>query len=137
MTAQEYLQQIRNLDHKINCMKARADYYDRMSLSIPGPSYGEKIGSNPNRNLEAPFLKWLFKLDEIEREIKAKEEELKNHRAEPLIKIENLPDDNLKNVLILRYFQYKNWSDIAKELYASIATVYRWHKEALDLIKIN
>ena len=67
MNAKEYLEQIRELEHKIYCMKLRSEYYDKMSLSIPGPTYGEKIGSNPNRNTEAPFMKWLIKKDEIER----------------------------------------------------------------------
>ena len=42
MNAKEYLEQIRELEHKICCMKLRSAYYDKMSLSIPRPTYGEK-----------------------------------------------------------------------------------------------
>lgn len=135
MTAKEYLEQIGKLEHKIQCMKERAEYYDHMSLSIPGPSYGEKIGSNPNRNLEAPFIKWLIKLDEIKREIVKKEEELKNLKAEALMKIEALDNEDYKNVLIHRYFDHKKWGDIAAKMYASEKTVRRWHENALQAIK--
>ena len=106
------------------------------AYSMPGPSYGEKIGSNPNRNLEAPFIKWLIKLDEIKREIVKKEEELKNLKAEALMKIEALDNEDYKNVLIHRYFDHKKWVDIAAKMYASEKTVRRWHENALLSLKI-
>ena len=137
MTAKEYLEQIGKLEHKIQCMKERAEYYDHMSLSIPGPSYGEKIGSNPNRNLEAPFIKGLIKLDEIKREIVKKEEELKNLKAEALMKIEALDNEDYKNILILRYIKFMEWNDICKKLYISKTTSKRWHDNAFLAIKIE
>ena len=131
MTAKEYLEQIGKLEHKIQCMKERAEYYDHMSLSIPGPSYGEKIGSNPNRNLEAPFIKWLIKLDEIKLEIAKKEEELKNLKAEALMKIEDLDNEDYKTILVKRYIEGCKWDDIADLICVSKSTLKRWHKEAL------
>lgn len=137
MTAKEYLEQIGKLEHKLQCMKERAEYYDHMSLSIPGPSYGEKIGSNPNRNLEAPFIKWLIKLDEIKREIVKKEEEIKNLKADALLKIEALDNEDYKVILIERYFNQKTWNEIAMKIYTSEKTVRRWHENALVLLKIG
>lgn len=137
MIAKEYLEQIGKLEHKIQCMKERAEYYDQMSLSIPGPSYGERIGSNPNRNLEAPFMKWLIKLDEIKREIVKKEEELKNLKADALLKIEALDNEDYKVILIERYFNHKTWNEIAMKIYTSEKTVRRWHENALVLLKIG
>ena len=136
MTAKEYLEQIGKLEHKIQCMKERAEYYNHMSLSIPGPSYGEKIGSNPNRNLEAPFIKWLIKLDEIKREIVKKEEEIKNLKANALLKIEELDNEEYKVILIERYFNQETWNEIALKIYASEKTVRRWHENVLLRLKI-
>lgn len=136
MTAKEYLEQIGHLEHKINCMKDRAEYYDRMSLSIPGPCY-DKIGSNPNRNLEAPFIKWLIKIDEIKLEIAKKEEELKNLKAEALMKIEDLDNEDYKKILIFRYIEHMEWNDICGKLHISKTTSKRWHNEALELLQIN
>lgn len=137
MNAKEYLEQIRELEHKIYCMKLRSEYYDKMSLSIPGPIYGEKIGSNPNRNTEAPFMKWLFKKDEIDREIIKLVEKLNSLKAEALVKIEALENEDYKNVLALRYISGFTWADICEKLYISLSTVKRWHQNALDLIKIE
>lgn len=137
MTTEEYLNQVYKLDHKIKLMKMRSEEYDRLSLSIPGPSYGEKIGSNPNRNLEAPFMKWLIKKDEIDREIVKLEDKLKSIKAEIAMKIEDLPSEELKNLAIMRYFKYMNWMEIAKKLYVSKATVYRLRDKVLELIKIE
>src|SRR5574344_2164319 len=113
MNAKEYLEQIRELEHKIYCMKLRSEYYDKMSLSIPGPTYGEKIGSNPNRNTEAPFMKWLFKKDEIDREIIKLVEKLNSLKAEVLVKIEALENEDYKTILIKRYIEGCKWDEIA------------------------
>ena len=136
MTAKEYLEQIGKLEHKIQCMKERAEYYDHMSLSIPGPSYGEKIGSNPNRNLEAPFIKWLIKLDEIKHEIAKKEEDLKNLKAEALMKIEDLDNEDYKTILVKRYIEGCKWDDIADLISVSKSTLKRWHKDALNSLNM-
>lgn len=136
MTAKEYLEQIGKLEYKIQRMKERSEYYDAMSYTIPGPSYGERIGSNPNRNLEAPFIKWLMKKDEIDREIEKKEAELNNLKAEVFLQIESWENEDYKNIIIFRYLKRMNWSEIAKASYCSIATIYRWHEAALELIVV-
>lgn len=134
MTAKEYLEQIGKLEYKIQRMKERSEYYDHMSYSIPGQDFTrERVQTTPN--YEAPFLKWLIKLDEIKREIAKKEEELKNLKAEALMKIEALDNEDYKNVLIHRYFDHKKWGDIAAKMYASEKTVRRWHENALQVIK--
>ena len=137
MNAKEYLEQIRELEHKIYCMKLRSEYYDKMSLSIPGPTYGEKIGFNPNRNTEAPFMKWLIKKDEIDREIIKLVGKLNLLKAEALVKIEALENEDYKVILIERYFNHKTWNEIAMKIYTSEKTVRRWHENALVLLKIG
>lgn len=136
MDSKEYLEQIRKLEHKIYCMKLRSDYYNTMSFSIPGPTYGEKIGSNPNRNIEAPFMKWLFKKDEIDREIVKLEEKLNFLKAEAIVKIEALENEDYKTILIKRYIEGYKWDDIASLIYVSKSTVKRWHEEALNAFNI-
>ena len=123
MNAKEYLEQIRELEHKIYCMKLRSEYYDKMSLSIPGPTYGEKIGSNPNRNTEAPFMKWLFKKDEIDREIGKLEEKLNSLKAEAIVKIETLENEELERINL-------NHMEVEREIYETFKMYF--HKY-LDL----
>ena len=136
MNAKEYLEQIRELEHKIYCMKLRSEYYDKMSLSIPGPTYGEKIGSNPNRNTEAPFMKWLFKKDEIDREIIKLVEKLNSLKAEALVKIEALENEDYKTILVKRYIEGCKWDDIADLISVSKSTLKRWHKDALNSLNM-
>ena len=135
MTAKEYLEQIGKLEYKIQRMKERSEYYDQMSYSIPGQDFiRERVQTTPN--YDAPFLKWLIKKDEIDREIEKKEEELKNLKAEILLQIESWGNEDYKNVIMLRYLKHWSWSRVAKASYCSIATVYRWHEAALELIVV-
>lgn len=136
MTSKEYLERIGKLERKINAMKMRSSEYDRLSLSIPSPSYGEKIGSNPNRNTDAPFLKWIIKKHEIDAEIVKLEAKLKEMQADALLKIEALDSEDHKNVLMMRYIKYMEWNDICKSLFASRRTIMRWHEKALELIVV-
>ena len=99
MTAKEYLERIGKLERKISAMKMRSAEYDRLSLSIPGPSYGERIGSNPNRNTEAPFLKWIIKKHDLDLEIEKLEKKLKDMQAEALLKIEELENEDFTEIL--------------------------------------
>lgn len=135
MTSKEYLEQIGKLEHAIRCMKMRSEYYDKMSLSIPGPCLNRE-GSNGTKNLDAPFVKWLNKKFDIDAEIESKEEELKNLKAEVLLKIETLNNEDYKCILIEKYFNQINWDDIAAKLYVSRSTVKRWHECALNSLKI-
>lgn len=125
MDAKEYLMQIKNLEHKIYCMKLRSEEYDRMSLSIPGPSYGEKIGSNPNRNTDAPFVKWIYKKIEIDEKIKTLEEKLKNIKSQALLIIEELENEDFKTILVKRYIEGENWDVIASAIFVSKRTAIR------------
>ena len=135
MTAKEYLEQIGRLEHKIACMKDRADYYEQMSYSVPGQDFTrERIQGTPN--LEAPFVRWLIKKVDIDREIEKKETELKNLKAEILLQIESWENEDYKNVIMFRYLKHWSWSRVAKASYCSIATVYRWHDAALELIDV-
>ena len=137
MTTEEYLNQVYKLDNKIKLMKMRSEEYDRLSLSIPGPNYANDMPRNLNRNLDAPFLKWIIKKDEIDREIAVLEEKLKALKAEIAMKIEELPSEELKNLAIMRYFKYMNWMEIANNLYVSKATVYRLRDKVIELIKVE
>jgi len=48
--------------------------------------------------------------------------------------IDQLEDSKLKMLLIYRYIDWLSWSEIAKNLVYSSATVRRWHVKALAQI---
>ena len=115
-------------------MELRSQEYERLCYSTPSPSYGEIIGSNPNRNLEAPFVKWIMKKDEIDRKIEQFKSDLDTLKAEAILKIEELENEDYKNLLVLKYLKFQTIEEIASKLYTLVATVKRWHIKALELI---
>lgn len=130
MKSKEYLSQIIKLEHKIERMKVRCKEYEHLADSVASPVY-DKDKIDGTKTKDAPFLKWLFKKDELERDIMHLEEELKNLKVDALIKIEQIENEDYKTILIKKYFESKTWEDIRKEMFVSKATIYRWYDEAL------
>ncbi len=73
---------------------------------------------------------------EINRKIKQFKSDLDTLRAEALVKIEELENEDYKNLLVLKYLKFQAIEEIASKLYVSVATVKRWHIKALELIMI-
>lgn len=73
---------------------------------------------------------------EIDRKIKQFKSDLDTLRAEALLKIEELENEDYKNLLVLKYLKFQAIEEIASKLYLSVATVKRWHIKALELIMI-
>ena len=111
MTAKEYLKQAYLLDKQIQVEVKELEQLREMRGTIQGCTYGEKIGTNPNRNLEAPFIKTIEKIWEYEQKIDAKINRLVDLRAA------------IKN---------ESWEDISYDLNVSYRTVHRIHASALN-----
>lgn len=135
MTAKEYLEQIGKLEYKIRRMKERSNYYEQMSYCVPGQDFTrERVQGTPN--LEAPFVKWLMKKDDVDREIERQENKLEALKEEILNQVESWENEDYKNVIIFRYIRCLDWSRVARLCYCSLATIYRWHDAALELIVV-
>jgi len=131
MTTKEYLLQVRKLEYKISRMKLRSEEYERLSHSISSPKYDSEPVSG-TRNLEAPFVKWIMKKCDLDREIEALEEKLVNLKAEIMLTIETLDNEDYKNVLVWHYINGESFREIAEKLYVSDATVFRWHRRGIE-----
>ena len=112
MTAKEYLKQAYLLDKQIQVEVKELEQLREMRGTIQGCTYGEKIGTNPNRNLEAPFIKTIEKIWEYEQKIDAKINRLVDLRAAINAAIER--------------------EDISYDLNVSYRTVHRIHASALN-----
>jgi len=134
MTAKEYLMQVQKLEYKISRMKLRSEEYERLSHSIPGPNYDREPVSG-TRNLDAPFIKWIMKKADIDREIEYLEEKLVNLKAEIMLTIEKLDSEDYKNVLVMHYINGLPFGEIAENLYVSESTVFRWHRYGLESLE--
>ncbi len=136
MNAHDYLSQVGKLQHKLDMMQLRADEYNRLASSVPGPNYGEKIGSNPNRNTDAPFVKWVCKLLDLEKEMEGVRAKLDETKAEAIGAIEKIDDENFKSVLMLHYISLLSFPEICDKLYISLPTVKRWNRCGLEKIEV-
>ena len=110
MTSKEYLRQAYLLDAQINSQIRSLESYKSMRGVVQGMSYGERIGTNPNRNLEAPFVKTIEKIMLLEERI--------NQEIDRLL-------------LKYRYLDGMEWIDISQMLAVSYRTVHRIHASAL------
>lgn len=136
MTKEEYLKQVGKLQHKLNMMKLRAEQYEELAGSIPTQDFTRERVSG-TRNFEAPFVKWLTKLWELESDMKEVEKQLDEKRAEVMTVIEALINENQKSVLMLRYISLLSFNQIAEKMFYSISSIKRWHKEGVEMIKID
>lgn len=132
MTAKEYLKQVYLLDKQIQVEVKTLEQLRDMRGVIQGCSYGEKIGTNPNRNLEAPFIRTIEKIWELEEKINAQITKLVSLQSEINEAIDQMEDPAEKLLLKYRYLNDMDWYNIADKLDISVRTVHRIHTTALQ-----
>lgn len=129
MTPKEYLHQAYRLDHRINSDIEELNRLREMSVSISSPQLTERVQTS--RSTEAPFVRSIYKIMELEEKINAEIDlyvELKSEIRGIIEKVDN-PDEQM--VLRYRYIHNMTWEQIGDELHADRTTVYRWHNTAL------
>lgn len=131
MTAKDYLKQAYLLDKQIQVEVKELEQLQSMRGTIQGCSYGEKIGSNPNRNLEAPFIKTIEKIWDMEEKINAQISKLVQLQGEIDDAINQMTEPAERLLLKYRYLNAMEWNEIADSLYVSYRTVHRIHASAL------
>lgn len=131
MTAKEYLNQARHLDALINCRLREIDYWRDLSSSVSGTRfYG--MPHSPNRPTEAPFVRCLEKIDEIQRSVEEKITYLVRLKEEINTAIDKLENRDEQLVLRYRYLDDCTWEEISRMLNVSLRTVHRIHGSALQ-----
>jgi RNA polymerase sigma factor (sigma-70 family) len=130
MTAKEYLNQARHLDALINCRLREIDYWKDLSSGVSGSSFEPHY--NPNRPTEAPFVRYLEKIDEIQRSVEEKVAYLIKLRDEINSRIDMLDNREEQLLLRYRYLDGCTWEEIGRMLNVSLRTVHRIHGMALQ-----
>lgn len=130
MTAKEYLNQARHLDALINCRLREIDYWKDLSSGVSGSSFEPHY--NPNRPTEAPFVRCLEKIDEIQRSVEEKVAYLIKLRDEINSRIDMLDNREEQLLLRYRYLDGCTWEEIGRMLNVSLRTVHRIHGTALQ-----
>jgi len=136
MDKKTYLCRYHNLLEKIQKKKEYISFCNERAGSIPGPSYGERI-NNPSPSYEAPFVKWVYRAIDAEKELQNLESKIEVAKNEIETAISKLEDETLQMILVYRYIDWLSWSEIAAKVYYSDKTVRRKHDLAIELLKID
>ncbi len=134
MNVKDYLSRYHNLIVEISRKRDYIFFCRERSSIIPGPSYGDDVPKSPNRNREAPFVKWKLKAIDAESELARMEKEACKVKFEIESTIAGLEDESLQMILVLRYIDWMTWGRISRRLNWSVATIKRRHDEALVLL---
>ena len=131
MTAKEYLNQARHLEALINCRLREIDYWKDLSSSVSGTRF-DGMPHSPNRPTEAPFVRCIEKIDEIQRNVEEKVAQLIRLRDEINTRIDMLESYEEQALIRYRYLDDCTWEEISRMLNVSLRTVHRIHGSALQ-----
>jgi len=134
MTAKEYLNQARHLDALINCRLREIDYWKALSHRVTGSSF--EAHYNPNRPTDAAFVRYIEKVDAIQRNIAEKVEYLVRLKEGINTAIDQLENRDEQLVLRYRYLDDFSWEEISHVLNVSLRTVHRLHGSALQKFSV-
>ena len=131
ITAKDYLKRAYLLDKQINVEIQEMEMMKTMRGQVQGMFYGERIGTNPNRDIEAPFIKTIERIWEREQRINEKIDKLVDLKTEIDAAIDQMSSAEERLLLKYRYLKNESWEDIAMDLNVSYRTVHRIHASAL------
>lgn len=134
MTPKEYLRQAYRLDHRINSDIAEMERLQEMVGTVSSPSLEKHY--NPNRPTEAPFIRRLEKVWELQDKINREIDRFIDLKAQMRDVIATVSDADEQMVLRYRYIHNMTWEQIGDELHADRTTVFRWHNAALKHITL-
>ncbi len=130
MTAKEYLRQAYRLDQKISSDLEEVASLREMSASVSSPQLTERVQTS--KNTDAPFVRALEKIIDLEEHINKEVELLMELKKEIRVVITTVEDTDERMVLKYRYVHNYTWEQIGNELHADARTVRRWHGKALQ-----
>ena len=129
MTAKEYLRQAYRLDQKINSDLEEMAALREMAASVSSPQLTERVQTS--RNTDAPFVRCIEKIMDLEHRINQEVDLLVDLKDEIRAVITTVEDTDERMVLKYRYVHNYTWEQIGNELHANSRTVRRWHGKAL------
>ncbi len=129
MTAQEYLEQIRVQDKKVNMMRLKLKML-RDSMGIKAVSY-ESTGAKPSNHQTDTMAKAVCKIIAYEDEVKEEEARLTILRFDAEKAIQAISDEKARDVLERWYLLFQPIEKIMEEMTYSKRSVYYYHNRGL------
>ncbi|CUQ79771.1 hypothetical protein [[Clostridium] innocuum] len=130
MQGNEFLNRPFILNNKINDKKIKLGFYRELSCSPSLPGFEEHFSSNPNT--KAPFVRYLEKIDDLEREIVEDYKKLDEIKTEVDNAIDVVEDPMEQMILRYRYLEFLSMPDISVRMHYSLRWTKKLHRRALD-----
>ena len=133
MRVETYLSQGRMLNQRINYQLKKLGELKNAACSLPAVTIRkDKIQTSTDG--DAPFVKALIRVEEMEEKIKREIDMLADLKEEIMGVIGQVDSEELQMVLIYRYLEGMTWEEIGDLIYADRSTVKRWHRKAIEQI---
>ena len=130
----EFLRSIFQLE---NIIKAKRELLERLEHEAvyKAQDYGERIQSSGS--VVDKMAENACKIADLKYDIGINIDRLINMRLEAIRAIDEMEDENEKQILYMRYLEYMKWNKINEVLGRSADWVFKCHGRALKNIKIN
>lgn len=132
----DYLKQIENMDLYIQQLISEVEELRSLSQSVSSVQYGEQHIKSGSQKNEAPFVNYLFKINELEIKINQEIDKFVDLKTVIISAIDELDDLEERILLRAKYLSRKSWDDIFEQLNRSRSATYRVHASALEHFKI-
>lgn len=130
MKAKEYLQQLKRLDTLIN--QKIQELGELRAMSTVGSVDYSKERVQSSSSQDAPFVRVIHKIIELEEEINAEIDKFIDKKHLIINQIQELHNADEINVLYDRYVEFKTFEKIAVDLNYTIRNIYFIHGRALQ-----
>lgn len=134
MTVKEFLNQAYLLDQRIKSDTLECDELRLMAETISSPGFEEHF--NASRNTDAPYVRTLEKMMELEEKIMTEMSLLLEVKQQIREVISQVDKNEYQMVLKYRYIHNYSWPRIADMLNVDSTTVQRWHNKAIGRITL-
>lgn len=133
MTTKQYLNQVRNLDKRVNAKLDELSSLRALTEKVTA-SYSEKVQASTSDT----FTSNVAKIVDLEKEIDAEIDRLIRLRERITKEIDNMPSNIYSALLSSRYLEGKTWEDVAEMLHYDERQIFRIHENALkEFRRIN
>lgn len=136
MKAKEYLQQLQRLNTMINQKIKELGDLRLMSQSVGGIDYSkERVQSSPSG--DAPFVKPVLRMIELEQEINAEIDRFVGEKHEIINQIQALQNPKHIDILYKHYVEFKRLEIVAVEMNFTYQYIVELHGTALKEFQLT
>ena len=134
MTPKTYRNQAYRLEQRIRLDTEELENLRTLAATVSSPGFEEHY--NPNHPTDAPFVKTLNRIWEMEQKVKDELDLLLRLKKEIQSVIAKVDNTDERLILTYRYLKNYTWARIGDELYADERTIRRWHDRALSHVVV-